>query len=167
MDVPAHIQNPPAIINQVHVQGGRGIDLSRATPPTPLLLAPTPPPRTPAYAGPYQPGDGVPLRQPDAVVEYEPGQLAVDRAVLTRLVDSFKGQPVHLVVAGHADGAERAAAAIAHRRAMEVAGALRRAGLAVRHYSFGTQRPAPGSDNARRVDIFAIEQPRASYRVLE
>jgi hypothetical protein len=168
MDVPAHIQHPPAIVNQVHVHGGRNIDLSRGTPATPVMPLPPPPPRKPAYAGPYRPGDNVPLRTPDIVVEYERGSANAAADTLKQLVADLKGRTAKaVVVAGHAEQDETAAAALAHRRAMEVASALRSAGLAEKHFSFAAERPAVDGNTSRRVEVFVIDQPRAAYELLD
>lgn len=163
VDVPLHIVNPPAIRQNVRVEGGTNWDVSRAAVPTPVVELPDPEPvvtwvheaEKPAPALPgYSAKDGIPAAIP-TVYQFASGTsvVAKDEQQLLKALD----KAVKYVVVGHAAMPEASPSKLAWARANNVAAVLRRSGHKVSVVkAFGNERPRSYTNSAnQRVEVYA------------
>lgn len=164
-EVPAHVQHVDQTRNGVAVKGGTNWDLSRSAVATPIAPAKDADPRrahcdcsAPVLPGtPYAPEHRMPAMDPVVTLHFSPGSSVMRVSDARALARLRKGATV--VIAGHADGAERGPRALAEARAKRVAEHLRRAGKKVEAVrSFGAELPLAEdllqAEHNRRVEVF-------------
>lgn len=158
-EVPAHVRNENHVQNHVQVNGGTNWDFSRSAVATPLTQVQDPvrlAPQSAVLADEY-PDSAGPYREPvlvNALFSYKSVVLPVAAQKALKALPSNAAY----VVAGYADSKEPRPAAIAEKRALAVAGYLRKTGKRVETTTAHGDQYAkgdPGSKANRHVEVFA------------
>lgn len=161
IEIPAHVRHENFVENKITVLGGTNWDLSRSAVETPITAIPDPIPAPVVVSIPTPPGYAPSHEMPTsgAALSFAFKENSV---ILSKQdVAEMKALPKksRVLVAGHADAAEKTPVKLAQRRAQAVATQLKRQGhKVVQTRSFGTEVPKTfNSDESglnRRVEVF-------------